>query len=53
MRFPNGVLPTNLSILQNKAVGIGYPDKTEFQVKLFVYQPNSRKTEQTLPIWNW
>ena len=43
----------NISILQNKAVGIDYPDKMEFQGKPFIYQPKGLKTEQTLPIWSW
>ena len=42
-----------ISILQNKAVRIAYPDKTEFQCKPFIYQPKGLKTEQTLPIWSW
>ena len=51
--IPYEVQPTNLSILQNKAVGIGYPGKMEFQGKPFIYQPKSHKTEQTLLIWSW
>ena len=42
-----------ISILQNKAVRIGYPDKMQFQGKPFMYQPKGLKTEQTLPIWSW
>ena len=42
-----------ISILQNKAFGINYPDKMEFHGKPFIYQPKGLKPEQTLPIWSW
>ena len=42
-----------ISILQNKAVGIGCRDKMEFQSKPLIYQPKGLKTEQTLPIGSW
>ena len=42
-----------ISMLQNKVVRIGYPDKMKFRGKPFIYQLKSLKTEQTLPIWSW
>ena len=42
-----------ISILQNKVVRIGYPDKMEFQGKPFIYQPKDLKTEQTSPVRSW
>ena len=42
-----------ISILQNKAVRIDYPDKMEFQGKPFIHQLKGLKTGQTLSIWSW
>ena len=36
--------PLKISILQNKAVRIGYPDKIKFQGKPIIYQPKGSTT---------